>query len=421
MTAIGLETSLTRVLDYLRSLNPRLPRAVWIMEAGGLANAFGNGLAFPFLFIYLHNVRGFALDTVGLIVAASAVAGIATIPISGAIVDRLGGRRVLAVSLVLLAVGYGLLPLVREPWHALVLMAVGGVGNGAFWPSQSTLLAGLAPVDRRHAAYGLQRVSRNLGIGLGGLTGGLIATTESATSYTVLFALDALTFLVFIAVLAFVPEPPVPAREGGLGGRYRDVVRDRVFLGIVGLNALWVAAGYAVFELLPVYAKNEAGVTEKAIGVIFFVNTVAIVVGQLPLVKLLEGRRRMRALAFMTLVWANAWLVVLGGGVWFEGAAAALVFALGAVIFGFGECFHGPTQGALVADLASDRVRGRYMAFSTLSWEVGFAIGPAVGGVVLSTSPNVLWVLAAATCLLAGLGATLLERRVPVALRLTPA
>jgi hypothetical protein len=30
-------------------------------------------------------------------------------------------------------------------------------------------------------------------------------------------------------------------------------------------------------------------------------------------------------------------------------------------------------------------------------------------------------VLAAATCLLAGLGATLLERRVPVALRLTPA
>jgi hypothetical protein len=40
---------------------------------------------------------------------------------------------------------------------------------------------------------------------------------------------------------------------------------------------------------------------------------------------------------------------------------------------------------------------------------------------VLSTSPNVLWVLAAATCLLAGAGATLLERRVPVALRLTPA
>jgi len=409
------------VFDYLRSLDPRLPRPVWILEAGGLANAFGNGLALPFLFIYLHNVRGFGLDVVGLIVAASAVAGIATIPLSGAIVDRLGGRRVLAGSLVLLAVGFGLLPLVREPWHAVVLMAVGGVGNGAFWPSQSTLLAGLAPPARRHAAYALQRVTRNLGIGLGGLSGGLIATTESASSYTVLFTLDAVTFLVFVGVLAFVPDPPLSTERGEPAGRYREVLRDRVFLGVVGLNALFVAAGYAVFELLPVYAKNEAGVTESAIGLIFFVNTVVIVLAQLPLVKLLEGRRRMRALALMTLIWASAWLIVLAAGLWLEAAAAALVFAVGAVVFGLGECFHGPNQGALVADLAPDRVRGRYMAFSTLSWEVGFAIGPAVGGLVLDRSPNALWLLAAGTCLAAGSGAVLLERRIPAALRLTPA
>ena len=210
------------------------------------------------------------------------------------IVDRVGGRPVLAASLVLLAIGYGLLPLVREPWQALVLMAIGGVGNGAFWPSQSTLLAGLTPPDRRHAAYALQRVTRNLGIGLGGLSGGLIATTEMPSSYTVLFALDAATFLVFVGVLAFVPDPPPPSSDGGLAGRYLEVVRDRVFLGVVGLNVLYVAAGYAVFELLPVYAKNEAGVSERRIGVIFFVNTVAIVLAQLPLVKLLEGRRRMR-------------------------------------------------------------------------------------------------------------------------------
>jgi MFS family permease len=408
------------VLAYLRSLDPRLPRSVWTMEIGGLANAFGNGLVFPFLLIYLHNVRGFGLDTAGLVVAASAVAGIATIPLVGAIIDRIGGRSVLAVALVLLAVGFGLLPLVHEPWHALVLMVIGGIGNGAFWPSQSTLLAGLTPPERRHAAYALQRVTRNLGIGLGGLCGGLIATTESTTSYTVLFGLDALTFLAFVVVLAFVPEPPVPLRNGERAGRYLEVVRDRVFLGVVGLNVLFVAAGYATFELLPVYAKNEAGVSETAIGMIFFVNTLAIVLAQLPLVKVLEGRRRMRALAAMTLIWATAWLVVLAAGLWVEAAAAAVVFALAAVVFGIGECFHGPTQGALVADLAPDRLRGRYMAFSTLSWEIGFAIGPAVGGFVLHSSPNVLWVLAAATCLLAGLGTVLLEREVPRELQLTP-
>jgi MFS family permease len=155
--------------------------------------------------------------------------------------------------------------------------------------------------------------------------------------------------------------------------------------------------------------------------VIFFVNTLAIVLAQLPLVKLLEGRRRMRALGLMTGVWALAWLIVLLGGLSSVGTAAALIFCVGAIVFGIGECFHGPNQGALVADLAPERLRGRYMAFSTLSWEIGFAVGPAVGGFVLDRSPNALWLLAAFTCLLAGAGALALERQLAPELQLTPA
>jgi MFS family permease len=194
-----------------------------------------------------------------------------------------------------------------------------------------------------------------------------------------------------------------------------------VFLGVVGLNAAYVAAGYALLEVFPVYAKNEAGVTERQIGLLFFVNTAAIVLAQLPLTQVLEGRRRMPALALMTFVWACSWLVVLGGGLWFEGAMAALVFGIGFVVFGLGECFHGPTQGALVADLAPERLRGRYMALSTLSWEIGFVIGPGVAGFILEAAPHALWPIAAATCLAAGCGALLLENRIPQALRLTPA
>ena len=39
----------------------------------------------------------------------------------------------------------------------------------------------------------------NLGVGLGGLTGGLIASVDSPTSFTVLFVLDGLTFLAYAA------------------------------------------------------------------------------------------------------------------------------------------------------------------------------------------------------------------------------
>ena len=268
----------------------------------------------------------------------------------------------------------------------------------------------------------LQRVSRNLGIGLGGLTGGLIATTANPTSFTVLFLVDAASFLAFAVVLAFVPDPDLPpVEEGARPGRYRDVLRDRLLLGIVALNILFVSAGYAQLELLPAFAKNEAGVTERAIGVIFLVNTLVIVLAQLPIAHQLEGRRRMPALALMTVLWAGSWMIVLVCGATLEAVAAAVGFALAGVVFGLGECLQGPPQGAGVADLAPPRLRGRYMAMSTISWEVGFVVGPAVGGFVLDHKPLALWPLAAGVCLLAGLGALALEREIPRELRLTPA
>jgi predicted MFS family arabinose efflux permease len=392
------------------------------MEAGGLANAFGNGVAFPFVVIYLHSVRDVGLATAGLVLAFHSLVSLASGPVVGAVVDRIGGRLTLVASLVLLAAGWGLFPLVREPWHAFLFAGIAGIGNGGFWPSQSTLLAGLTPQPRRHAAYALQRVTRNLGIGLGGLTGGLIAATSDPTTFTVLFLVDAATFLVFAGILAWVPDPELPPEEeGAQAGRYRDVLRHAVFLRLVGLNVIFVTAGYAQIELLPVFAHGEAGVSESAIGVIFLVNTLTIVLAQLPVARLLEGRRRMAALAVMTGLWAVAWLLVFGGGLWFEAAAAAVAFGLALVVFGLGECFQGPTQGALVADLAPPRLRGRYMAVSTTSWDIGFIVGPALGGVVLEYEPYALWPLAAGLCLLGGLGALRIERAIPRPLRLTPA
>jgi MFS family permease len=129
----------------------------------------------------------------------------------------------------------------------------------------------------------------------------------------------------------------------------------------------------------------------------------------------------MPALALMTVLWAVAWLIVLVGGASFEAGAAATVFIGAVIVFGLGECFQGPTQGALVADLAPPRLRGRYMALSTMSWEIGFVVGPAVWGFVLDHEPLAVWPLAAAVLLLAGMGALALEREIPRELRLTPA
>jgi MFS family permease len=202
---------------------------------------------------------------------------------------------------------------------------------------------------------------------------------------------------------------------------YARVLRNRAFRRFIALNTVVIAAGIVpLVEFLPVYAKNEAAVGERAIGVIFFLNTLLIVLVQVPIAKSLEGRSRMRALAAMGVLWALSWVVVAVAGLTLDELAATAVFAFAVLVFAVGECLHGAVQGPLVADLAEPRLVGRYMAVSSLSWQLAFVLGPALGGTVLDAEPTALWLLAAAVCGLGGAAALVLDRSLPDAVRRTP-
>jgi MFS family permease len=405
---------------WLRSLDPQLPPEVWLLQLGGVMNSFGNGVVLPFLVIYLHDVRGFSLTTAGLVVAASSAAQLVAGIASGPVIDRVGPRRTLAAGLVLQAVGFGLFPLVHEPWHAFALITIEGAGSAGFWPSQSTLMSRLVDDRRRHAAFALQRATMNLGIGLGGVAGGLIATVGDPGSFTVLFVVDALTFLAYIGALAFVPDPGLPHEESAAPASYRAVLRHRTFIGLWVLNFSFVAAGISLFNLIPPFVRDHAHVNEREIGVFFFVNTIVIVLVQLPLARWLEGKRRLRAIATMPILFAAAWLIVDGAGLWLDATAAFAVLLAAAIVLGIGECFHGPAHIALVADIGPPYLRGRYFAVHSLSWGLAGAVGPAVGGAILDHEPFALWPLAAVGCLVAAGGWFSLQRFLPPHLQRIP-
>jgi MFS family permease len=405
------------VKSFLSSLNPRLPRAVQLLQAGGLANAFGNGLVIPFLLIYLHNERGIGLGVAGLVLATNAGVSLVAGPIGGALVDRVGGKAMLTAALGFLTLGFAGYAFVESPWHGFLASAVTGVGNGLFWPAQSTLLAGLTTRAQRAATFGMQRVVMNLGIGLGGVAGGFIATE----SFRALFVLDALTFVAYAVVLGvFVHDPIRHEPRAERTGSYRTVLRHKVFMALMVVNALYIGAGIAQLEILPAFAKNEAGVSERGIGWLFFINTIVIVVLQLPITRLAEGRRRVPVLALIGGVSAAAWLLVPASSLWLSGATAFLLLALAVSVFALGECLHGAVQPTLVVDLADPRLLGRYMAVSALSWQVGFMVGPAAGGVLLAASPTGLWLAMASVLVLGGLATFALERGLPEGLRRAP-
>jgi MFS family permease len=385
-----------------------------------VANSLGNGIVIPFLVIYLHEVRHIGLGTAGAVVAVLLGIGVVGSPLAGRIVDHVGARTTLMASLALLAAGYGGFPFVRSGWHAFVFAAIAGAGNAGFAPSHSSLLGALTSGEQRTTAYALTRVTDNLGFGIGGLIGGLIATTQVPASYDLLFAVDAGTFLAFMGLLLFVPSPPrAPAAERSAG--YRQVTRDRSFIWLLVLTALLVAAAYAqLATMLPPYVKEHAGVSEAGIGAIFFANTLVLVVAQLPLAKALGGRSRLRALATAGAIFSATSLGVLAAGRWLDGTTAVIALCGVIVVFSIAECLHGAVNNPLVADLAPPHLLGRYMALRTSAWQVGFLAGPAIGSLVLAHSPTALWCGAAAACAVAGAGFLFLQRRIPTEVDVAP-
>src|SRR5262249_26443201 len=148
----------------------------------------------------------------------------------------------------------------------------------------------------------------------------------------------------------------------------------------------------------------------------FLLNSLVMVVFQLPIARSQEGRRRMRGFALTGLLFAAAWLLVETAGL----LRADTLLIAAVLVFALGECLYDTIVGPLVADLARDGLRGRYMAVNGFAWQLGFIAGPGVGGLILDAHAQALWPAAAGLCVLTAAGALLLEALLPAGVRVTP-
>ena len=393
-----------------------LSRELWLIEAGVFLNMLGYGAVLPFEIIYLHNGRGFSLGVAGLVVGTITGVAVVVSPTAGQLIDRFGARLTAIGAGVALAAGYGGLAFVHTPAEAFAAAACAGAGNGALSPSQTTLLTTLAAPDVRHRVTAVSRVAGNAGIGTGGALGGLVAA-HGLAGFVVLFLVNAVTYLVYVAVLAVVVRES-PRREPVRGG-YRLVLRDRAFVHLAVTDVAMIAIGWGVFTwLLPPFAQNDLGLSTTRIGLLLTVNALAVVVAQVPVARLAEGRRRALLMALAGALFCGACLLAEVAQASRAPAYAILVTAVIAV--GLGECLHTTALTPLVADLAPAHLRGRYMAVIGLCFWIGLAVAPTGGTALLSVSPTAAFGLAAAVALAAAVSMLRLERRLPEASRLTP-
>ena len=393
-----------------------LSRELWTVQVGIFLNTLGWGAVLPFEIIYLHDGRGFNLGTAGLVVGTITGLAVVTGPMAGQFVDRLGARVTALCGGVLLAAGYTILALAQAPDVAFAGAALAGAGSGALNPGQSALLATLSQADRRHRATAVSRVATNAGFGLGAALGGVVAAS-GLQGFVDLFLFNAATYLIYVCVLAaVVREGPRPAP---IAGGYRLVLRDGAFRHLAVANVAMISVGWGVFSwLMPAYARNGLGVSERLIGLLLLANAVTVVVAQVPIARLAEGHRRVVMMAVAGVIFAVACVLVVVAKL-IPGTTNAMLVA-STVLVGVGECFHTTALMPLVADLAPAAVRGRYMAAMGFSWWIGLTIALTAGGELLGVSPAALFIGSAAAALVAAVSLLALEHRLPVAARLTP-
>jgi len=400
----------------VRRLGLGLSRELWIVEIGVFLNMLGYGAVFPFEVIYLHDERGFDLGVAGLIAGLLTGFAVVVSPVAGAVIDRIGARVTALAAGVALAAGYAGLAFATSLPVALVAAAVAGIGNGALAPSQAALMAALAPRELRQRASAVSRVAGNVGIGLGAALGGLVAGL-GLEEFVALFLANAATYVAYVVLLAAMVRKDVPVAHSP--GGYRRLLRDRAFVHFALTNVVLIAVGWGVLAwVVPPYAAGR-GIAPGPIGLLLLLNAATVVLAQVPIVKAVEGHSRTRTLMLGASAWAVACLLA-GASLGAPGVVAYLCLAAAAIAFALGECLHSTVLMPLVADLAPEELRGRYMAAIGLTWWLGLALAPTLGARLLAVSPSLVFAASAAVSLGAIVSLLALEGRLPRAIRLVP-
>ena len=176
--------------------------------------------------------------------------------------------------------------------------------------------------------------------------------------------------------------------------------RDRRLLHLF-LGRVLGSTGFSiVIPFLSLYLHGERGVPMSIVGAMFFFAALAGAVGQVVGGELTDRLGRKVVIVGSQLVRAGAFL----------GLGAAVLVDAPIVWFGLltsvsalaGRAFE-PPSGAMVADIATGAARAEYYAVLRIGGNLGWAIGPAIGGFLAALSYPTLFIIAAGVLLAAGL------------------
>ncbi len=387
-----------------------MPVGIWVLGFVSLFMDTSSELIHSLLPVFMATTLGASMTTIGLIEGIAEAAAAVTKVFSGTISDHLGKRKLLAV------LGYGLaavtkpvFPLANTIGWVFAARFVDRIGKGIRGAPRDALVAEIAPLERRGAAYGLRQALDSVGAFVGPLL---------AVAFLAWFANDIRVVLwvavvpAFISVGLLVFGVSEPDRAGSQSGLKSPITLSglkglsRRYWLVVTISAVFSLARFS--EAFLVLRAQSVGLAVGYVPVIMIVMNIVYAVTAYP-AGILTDRMSPRALLAMGLA------VLIAADVVLAAAASPWPTFIGAALWGL---HMGMTQGLfakLVADTAPDGLRGTAFGIFNLVGGGALLLASVMAGALWSAiGASATFLSGAAFAALTLTGLALYRRKSPI-------
>ena len=305
----------------------------WVILGICFVNLFVNysvRLGYGVVLPEMIRTLDFGRADAGTIYNAYLFAYIAIAPLTGYLTDRLGGRRVISICLLVLGIAVVLMGTVKTLWSASFFFGLAGLGATGLWAPVITLVQRWFALHRRGLALGVLSAGYGLGFATMGIVVPLIV--ESSSWHYAWFILGAMALCMAIINAVFLRSDPQNMGLAPWGQKediadqvaspaaashkmsLRQLFSDNRFW-LIGLSYFAIAYSlYGITTFMVDYAKNQLGLPLEKASLLATIHGIGQVVGVLTVMPLSDylGRKKTILISNTVIAAALAGILTLG-------------------------------------------------------------------------------------------------------------
>ena len=343
----------------------------WMILAICFMNLFINysvRLGYGVVLPEMIRTQGFDRTAAATILNSYFFVYISIAPFAGYLTDRIGARRVITISMLILSVGVTLMGKIQTLWTACFFFALTGLGAAGLWAPVLTLAQRWFASHRRGFALGI--ISTGYGLGFATVGAAFPWIVESFSwRYAWFFLGGGALMIVLVNGLFLRSDPEGSGRQpwgqrdtfkeqdSGIHVPEKRIALTELFhnrrFWLIGFSYLAISYSlYGITTFMVDYAKYQLGLPLEKASLLATIHGIGQIVGVLIILPLSDhlGRKRAIIVGNMFITAALAGIVVVGSS-W-----VALYILIGCMAIFYGATF--PMYGACAGDYFSKDIMG---------------------------------------------------------------